>query len=113
VVWNEEDMSSPSDEKCQGNVEWGERKEICNRYAKGGRKKQKEMKLKEAWQRQVKKFIYKQTMKYDMTKSQRNFASAAGPWLSQRQEVTASKCGLVLSSSSLPRQRWQRDRAKH
>lgn len=59
------------------------------------------------------KFICKQAMKYDMTKSRRNFASAARLWVLQRQPVAASKCRLVLSSSSLPRQCWQRDGAEH
>lgn len=54
------------------------------------------------------KFIRKQAMKYDMTKSCRNFASTVWPWLLQMRGVTARMCRLILSSSSLPGWYWHK-----
>lgn len=61
MIWNEKEMSSLSDEKCKGNVEgWGE--VICNRYAKGGRKKSENSKTEGGLAVTGNKFIYKQAM---------------------------------------------------
>lgn len=53
MIRNGKEMSSLSDEKCKGNVEDEKKKKkkvVCNRYAKGRRKNQKTVELKEAWQ---------------------------------------------------------------
>lgn len=75
---------------------------ICNRYAKEGRKEKSEnSKTGGGLVVTGNKFICKQAMKYDMTKSQRNFASAARPCWQQ-----------TRAHPPLPQPPWQRDGAE-
>lgn len=116
MIRNGKEMSSLSDEKCKGNVEDEKKKKKksgLQQIRKGKEEKSENGGTEGGLAVTGNKFICKQAMKYDMTKSRRNFASAARLWLLQRQPVAASKCRLVLSSSSLPRQCWQRDGAEH